>query len=1060
MNRKLHLPFRGNKIYPLIIAVLLLTLQLQVFAQNTRTKITGTITDVTTGQALVGVSVSIKGTTKAAIADANGSYSIQVNQNEKALVFSFIGMKKKEIAIGTQTVINVVMESEYNALNEVVVVGYGTQKKATLTGSVFQVNGDAALADKATTNIAAALQGQIPGLTITRNSSRPGNEGINIQLRGGISVNSAASQPMIVIDGMDSYTWELSQINPNDIESVSVLKDASASIYGTRASGGVILITTKRGKEGKVKVSYTGSSHMNTIGNRYPGASGQQWAQMSIDAINNDAHSGLAPNWWLFTQDEYTQLAANKIFTRANGTLFFDPTANQFNAIYGTTYGQEHNFTISGGSDKAKVFTSFGYAKDRSLDKVRFDGLSRYNFRTNLDYDVNKWIKAQANISYDKRINSNPTVGVGEGIQDMWIFPLTNPKGQYYDAFGSNNLLAKQMLGGTTTSTESFTRLSGKVTFDMGFISQLKGLSFSANGAIKERKGWLVQRNTQVTMYDWNGELQKPNNIFFQTAPSNLAVQDTYGSNLYQNYGLQGNYIKAFGKHHISLMASMTSETEQFNSLVGRRTYMADDKLDALNTGNASYSTNSGDAWAYGIVSYLGKANYDFNETYLLEATYRRDGSSRLAPENRWANFAGASAGIVLTKFNFMKNVKFIDFLKIRASYGEAGSTSGIGNYDYLSGISTGTTVFGTNPAQFQTAWVTSLTSRNRTWERVATTNFGLDFTALNYRLSGSVDYFNRNNIGMLIGVTYPSVLGASAPSSNSGFFTSKGFDLSLNWKDQIGSDFKYNVGLVLSNAKTNITRDPGAIAINPGTNSIVAGRPINSIFVYRTNGYLQTEADVTAYYAAEGGAGTRLPVYAPATRLLPGTVKKVDTNGDGAITTADLQYYGDANPHYNFSFTLGASYKGFDLNTYFQGIGQQYIIRTDAMSSPFRVSYQNINSYFQGKTWTAANPNAPYPVLSRNGSINSWDYYEFNDVNVNNVSYMRCKSMILGYTIPKKYATKVGLEKVRLWLSGENLFDISNVKDGFDPENRTSTSQGNIDVYSKTYSLGIDITF
>jgi len=1058
MNKKLPFLFRVNKIYPLIIAVLLMTLQLQVFAQNTRTKITGTITDVTTGQALVGVSVSIKGTTKAAITDANGAYSIQVLPAEKALVFTFIGMKKQEIAIGTQTVINVVMEAESNSLNEIVVVAYGTQKKATLTGSVTQVKGDEVIAGKATTSVAEALQGVIPGLTITRTSSRPGNEGINIVLEGGISVNAVA--PMIVIDGIDSYSWELSQLNPNDIENVSVLKDAAASIYGTRAAGGVILITTKRGKEGKIKVSYTGSSHMNTIANHYPAANGVMWAQMSIDAINNDARSGLAPNWWLFTQDEYTQLAAGKIFTRANGTLYFNPYANQFDAIYGTTYGQEHNVSISGGSDKARVFTSFGYAQDRSLDKVRFDGSTKYNFRTNLDYDISKWIKAQANVSYDKRITATPTVGVGEGIQDMWIFPLTNPKGQYYDAFGSNNLLAKQMLGGTTTSTESFTRLGGKLTLDMGFISQLKGLSFSALGAIKERKGWLVARNTQVTMYDWNGELQKPNNIFFQTAASNLAVQDTYAYDLYQNYGVQSNYVRNFNKHHLSLMISTTSEEEQYNDLMGRRTYMAADNLDALNTGNASYSTNSGNAYAYGVVSYLGKLNYDYNETYLLEGTFRRDGSSKLSPSNRWADFAGVSAGVVLTKYDFMKNVKFLNFLKLRASYGEAGSLSGIGNYDYLSGISTSTTVFGTTPAQVQTAWVTSMTSTNRTWERVATTNFGLDFTVLNNRLSGSIDYFNRNNIGMLIPVTYPSVLGASAPASNSGFFTSKGFNLSLNWKDQVGSDFKYNVGFVLSNAQTNVTRYPGAVAINNGLNSVIAGKPINSIYVYRTSGYLQTEADVTAYYAAEGATGTLLPVYAPATRLLPGTVKKLDLNGDGKITTADLSYYGDANPHYNFGFNINASYKGFDFSAFFQGIGQQYVLRTGALAYPFSVSYQNINGYFQGKTWTATNPNAPYPVLSRTGSINSWDYGQFNDINVDNVSYMRCKNMMIGYTIPTKYVSKLKLEKVRIWLSGNDLFDISNVKDGFDPEYRTSTTQGNIDVYARTYSLGIDVTF
>ncbi|HZL11157.1 MAG TPA: SusC/RagA family TonB-linked outer membrane protein [Prolixibacteraceae bacterium] len=1065
-----------KKLFPkagMLVLITLLTLG-QVFAQQVKT-VKGTVTD-NNGSSLPGVSVSVKGTTTGTITNNDGTYTIGVPATGKLLVFSFVGMKVTEVAVGSLTTINVTMAEEAIGLEDVIVVGYGTQKRVTLSGAVAQVNGDDVLKGKATTNIASALQGEIPGLTITRTSSRPGNEGTTITLRGGISVN--AISPMIVIDGIEAYSWELSQINPKDVESISVLKDAAASIYGTRAAGGVILVTTKRGKDGKVKVTYSGSTHLNYIGNRFPVASGQEWAQMNIEANTNDeVASGSANNWWLFSGDDYAQLAQNKAFWRADGKLRLDPTANQFDAVYGNSWGQNHNFSVSGGNDKVKVITSLGFAKDRSLVKVALDGTEKYTFRTNVDYVMSKWAKAEVNVSYDKRIVSTPTDGIGNGIQDMFVFPLYNDKGQFYDAFGTNNLLSKLIEGGRTNNTESIFRLGSKLTLDMGFIKPLQGLTFSANANMKERKGWKVVRRTTETMYDWNGELGKPNNIFFQTALSNRNVENTYANSLYTTYGAFANYKKTIQNHNLALLAGMTSEKDAFNDLYAKRAYMIDDKLDAINTGDATYDDNSGGANTWGLVSYIGRLNYNFKETYLLEATFRRDGSSKLAPENRWADFVGASAGVRISELKFIKDLNVFNNLKIRGSYGEMGSLSGIGNYDYLSNMSLGTTVFGTTPGQISTANISGMTSRNRTWERVASTNFGADFTVLKNRLRGSFDYFIRQNKGMLIDVTYPSVLGAGAPRSNDGNFVAKGFELSLNWKDKIGEDFKYNVGVSLADARTEVTKYPGKVSFGSGINSIIEGKPINSIYVYRTDGYLQNEAEVLDYYSKVSGSGSIIPSkgYSGATgvvdRLTPGSVKKLDLRGpkdangnytaaDGAITTADLDYYGDANPHYNFGINLGASYKGFDFNAFFQGIGQQYIVRSDMMSAPFRWGWTNQNGIFLGNTWTAVNTNAKYPVMSRNGGRNGWNYANINDINVTNVSYMRCKSLVLGYTIPELLVSKAGIGNVRLWVSGDNLFEFDNVKDGFDPESKAATGQGNVDVYARTISFGIDLTF
>ncbi len=1066
-----------KKLYS-IIGIVVLSIMLtfsQAFAQQGKT-IKGVVTD-SKGLPLPGVTILVKGTMTGTTTNNEGAYSLELPANGKVVAYSFVGMKTIEQTVGNQSQINVKLEDESIGLEDVVVVGYGTQRKITLSGAVAQVSGNEVLKGKATTNIASALQGEIPGLTITRTSSRPGNEGTSITLRGGISVNSV--DPMIVIDGIAAYSWELSQINPNDVESVSVLKDAAASIYGTRAAGGVILVTTKRGKEGAVKVSYSGSTHLNYIGNRFPVASGQEWAKMSIEANTNDAvASGTTNNYWLFTEAVYKKLANNETVWREDNKLFMDPTANQFDAVYGNSWGQDHNFTVSGGSDKIKVMTSLGYAKDRSLIKVALDGTEKYTFRTNVDYKMNNWAKAEVNVSYDKRLVSTPTDGVGYGVQDMFIFPLYNPLGQFYDAFGTNNILCKLIEGGRTNNTENIFRAGGKLTVDMGFFKPLKGLIFSANANMKERKGFKVQRNTTETMYDWAGETGKVNNIFFQTALSNRAVADTYSNNLYTTYGTFANYNKAIQNHHIALMAGMTAEKEVFNDLYGKRAYMLDDKLDAINTGDATYDDNSGNAYTTGLVSYLGRLNYDFKEMYLLEASYRRDGSSKLSPENRWADFVGASAGVRVSEFDLIKKLNIFNNLKLRVSYGEMGSLSGIGNYDYISNMTLGTTVFGTTPAQTATAFVAAMTSRDRTWERVASTNYGLDFSVLNNRLAGSFDYFVRENKGMLIDVTYPNVLGATAPKTNDGNFVAKGFELSLQWKDKVGEDFNYNVGLSLADARTEVTHYPGKVSVAAGLNSTVEGKPINSLYVYRTNGYLQNEAEVLDYYTKVSGSGSLIPIpgYNGTTklgvdRLTPGSVRKLDLRGpkdasgnytvaDGSITTADLDYYGDANPHYNFGVNLGASFKNFDFNAFFQGIGQQYVVRTGSLSGPFRVGYQNQNRTFLGNTWSAENPNAKYPVMSRNTARNNWNYAYINDINVSNVSYGRCKSIVLGYTLPQMMVKKVGLGNVRFWLSGDNLFEFDNVKDGFDPESQAAAGQGNVDVYSRTVSLGIDLTF
>lgn len=1035
-------------------------------------KITGVVKDAS-GETLIGATVREKGSSGGTVTDLDGRFTLDVKSKSSELEISYIGHVTKEVVVGKKNYLDVVLESDSKLIDEVVVVGYGVQKKATLSGSVTQVRGDEVLAGKATQSMASALQGTIPGLTITRTSSRPGNEGTNITLRGGISVNDDANSPMIIIDGVEAYEWELSQINPNDVESISVLKDAAAAIYGTKAAGGVILVTTKRGKEGRVKVSYSGSVHANVVGKRYPLANGLEWCQMHNQAVQNDYKYGAdhTYGWKLSWPQEVWESLANgeRIEGMVNGDYrVLDPYADQFDAVYGTTWGQSHNITVNGGNDKIKVMTSLGYAADRSLIDVAYDGQKKYNFRTNLDYKISDMLKTEFNISYDKRNTSSPSQGVGQGVQDMYLFPIYNEYGQFYDTFGNNNVVAKMVDGGRNNNTEEIIRLGGKLTLDLN--KYVSGLTFvtSANYRIRHHK--LIDRKTHVTMYDWAYESSSIDGypdyskgtgaVHYKSGDNDCSVANTNEETFYQTYNALMNYNRSFGNHNIAVMSGLTGEKLRWEKYYQYRKGMINDELDDIKLGDVTTTQADGGRNEVGMVSWIGRLNYDYKGIYLVEGLFRRDGSSRFAKNNRWANFYGLSGGVRFSEFEWMKNLHVFDNLKLRASYGETGSQGGIGAYDYYSTISRGNTVFGFDGKKVNTAWISSMTSNDRTWERVATTNMGLDFAVLNNRLSGTFEYYIRKNNDMLISLTYPSILGAKAPKTNSGGYRSNGWELQLNWNDKIGKDFEYNVGFSLADARTKVTNYEGAVSITWGKNKIVEGKPINSIYVFRTDGYLQTEQDVADYYPTINGKGTLAPTQNSNDQLRPGCVKKVDLNKDGAITVDDLEYIGDSNPHFQFGVNLGAKYKGFDFSAFIQGVGQQKLVREGNLRGPFVSWWMNQNRVYLTDTWREDNTDARFPILSFNGSVNNWNYSQYNDVNVMNAWYARLKNVVLGYTLPKTLLNKVGLERIRFYISADNLAEITKTADKFDPEAQASTGLGKVDCYARTFSFGIDVTF
>lgn len=1050
------------------------------------------------GEPVIGANVSIKGTTNGTITDFDGNFTL--NNAEGTLVISFIGYTTQEIRIGNQTSFNIVLKEDAKLLDEVVVTGYGVQKKESLTSAISQIKGEEAFANKGIANATVALQGEIPGLTITRTSTRPGSEGAAMKIRGDISINGDSS-PLIIIDGMTGSLDELNAMDAADIENISVLKDASAAIYGARSANGVVLVNTKRGKQGKAQITYNGSVSRTMDGISLPLANNAEWLDMFYEAQYYDAAAGnpgltdpkqihQVINWWIFNsfggptldtadidpetgaptvykgEKLFNALRSGKSLMLQNGDKVEHWVPNNYmqDYLYGQATSQKHSVSIAGADDRFSYRASLSYQENNSQLKVAEDGDKKYGARLNADYKAFDFLKFETSMSYDRRDISTPSTDVGAGWYDPWFWAVYNENGDPYDTFsGNRNPIGGLVNGGRVENKLSTFRANMKATLDLD--KWVKGLSFSAAGRYKLVDRSKTTMKNQVQYYDWvgtpTGNKQGPGSL------------DDYVEK-WENVTLEGfaNYNHIFNEvHSVSAMLGMTAEQETAKKVGGTRSqgpiYPGSDLVD-LNVwvsgdNNAAYGGQS----SWGFVSYLGRLNYIYDDKYSVELLGRRDGSSKLAVSQRWKNFYSASAFWRISNENFMEDFDWLSDLKVRYNYGKTGSVTGIGNYERFSTISTGSTIFGSTPTAHTSLWISGMTSDQRTWETINSHNFGLDFAFLNNRLRGSFDYFIKTNDGMFIDVTYPSVMGASAPKTNNGKMRAKGWELALNWNDQIGQ-VKYNVGFSLSDAWSKVLELTNNENVpNPGKNtSRLIGKPLNAIYVYQTDGIFQTQEEVDAYYemyyyAKDGGVKPNNILPAPSqtavNRLRPGARRYVDTNGDGAITTADVYYAGDAAPRLNYGLKLGLEWKGFDFSAFFQGVWKQTTLRTGNLYAPFVVNYTGQNSSFLGKTWTPENPDAEYTIMSRDNNFNRFNYLN-TDVSVQDNRYVRLKSLVLGYTLPKQWTTKAGISKLRVFFSGDDLWEWTKIKDGYDPEYGEGTN--NTFPFSRLVTLGVDVTF
>ncbi len=1021
------------------------------FAQNR--SVSGTVTD-TDGNPVLGASVTVVGTTVGVTTDLDGKYTISPVGTESVLEFSYIGYETQTAAVGSRTKLDVIMETAAEDIGEVIVVGYGVQKKETLTGSIVQIDGDTVREGKGTSSALLSMQGELPGVTVTRSSSRPGNESADIQIRGDMSVNGIS--PLILLDGVEISETQLSQINSMDIASYSVLKDGSAAIFGTKAAGGVILVTTKKGSKGAVKIDFNAELQLN-VPIRFPLCDLQEWAQLCLEAggnsgktsytdENGDTQYRATSYPGFFTEEQFTNLAngGTEEWITYNAPTYYKAASGDqgdyYSEMYGVTVSQRYNVSVSGGTDKVTYRTSLGYSNERSTMSIAYDGAKKYSFRTNVGYKINDIVSTDFSISFDNRTTDVPTQGIGTGIDNPWMFPLYNDYGNYYGAFNTGvNYLAQLTEGGRTVDKQDILTIGGVFTIDLD--KYVEGLSFKYTGNVSKRLQEKMARTSQYTVYDWD-------NNATTTAATGTSVKNTLVSTLFQNHVLQANWDRSFGEHNVGAMVGMTAEMKEQHSYSVYRSNMATNELDDVATGDTTTDVVTGGSSISSLVSYMARLNYNYKGIYIAEGSIRRDGSSSLSADNRWSNFLYGSAGVRLSELDAFKG-GFFDNLKVFASYGEVGSTTGIDTYDYFSTMTLGSRYFGLDGVTAaNTAYLASMTSDDRTWERVAKSNIGIDYAILDGRLSGTLEYYINTNNDMLVSVTYPKVLGATAPKTNSGNFRTVGWEVSANWRDNIGDDFSYSIGLSAWDSQSEVVTMEGANTISAGSNSTIEGYPLNSLFMYETNGFFQNEAEVLAYYEAYGfdspsdqytyKSGTNnLTSYAyrGTSKLVAGCVNRVDSNGDGLLNTDDLTFIGDTGAHYSFGINIGLRYKNWDFSSFFQGVGQQLIYRTGRLSYPFASWWTNMNSNYIGTTWNEDNTDAEFPMIfGKSDTRTTWNY-RLNDINVVRATYLRCKTISLGYNIPNEWSQKIGFSNGRVSVAGNDLFVLSNIADGLDPE-------------------------
>ena len=988
----------------MMVCLIGMLLPMCMFAQQITVQ--GVVKDQT-GETVIGASVMEKGTTNGTITGINGDFSLNMSPNG-TLVVSFVGYKTQEVQVKGQKQLQVVLSEDAEMLDEVVVIGYGTMKKSDLTGAVSSI-GNKDIKDSPVSNLGQAIQGKISGVQIV-DAGKPGDN-VSIKIRGLGSINNC--DPLVVIDGVPTDLG-LSSLNMADVERLDVLKDASATaIYGSRGANGVVMITTKRGTEGKGKLAVSANYSFQNATNVPSLLNAAQYAELSNDMMVN---SGRNPNpEWA----NPSELGA--------GTDWMDE-------LLRTGVMQNYTVSYSGGNEKSHYYVSGGFLDQSGI--VKSVNYRRFTFQSNSDAQVLKWLKFSNNITFSADTKKSGSYNIGDALKALPIYPVKNEDGSWSGPDGNSEWY------GSTRNPIGPTELNKSQTDGYNFLANLtaeltftKWLKFKSTFGY-DAKFWFIDNFTPK--YNW-----KPTPTEETSRYKSDNKSFTY---LWDNYFLFDHTFAE--KHRVGLMAGMSAQWNTNDYLNAQKNVFMFDNVHEMDNGEEMYAIGGNETeWA--LLSYMARVNYSYEDRYLLTATIRRDGSSRFGKKHRWGTFPSVSVAWRASQEKWFPKNDYINDLKVRAGYGVTGSQASVGNYSYLASYNTSVYPFGISSGN-QTALVSStLANPYIHWEEVAQTNIGFDASLFNSRVMFSFDAYLKETRDMLVKASIPITSGfedTTTTYTNAGKVRNQGIEMSLHTINLTGElGWETNVTATYNKNKIKDLNSDVPYYINQINNSYVTmlakDYPINVFYGYVTDGIFQNQSEVNTH-AVQPGAE-------------PGDIRFRDLNNDGVINDSDRTVIGNPNPSWLFSMNNSLSYKGFELSVFLQGIAGNKIYNANNIDNTGMAAAYNqttdVLKRWQGEGTSNSMPRAVFGDPNQNTRV--------SDRFVENGSYLRLKNITLSYTFPKQWLQKAQIENARLSLSCENVATITGYS-GFDPEVGINGIDQNRYPISRTFSLGLNFNF
>lgn len=1017
----------------------------------------GVVKDAT-GEGVIGASIIVEGTNLRTVTDIDGNFTLNGVKKGASIQISYIGYTTKVVKWNGAP-LDIILEDDKKMLEEVVVVGFGTQKKVNLTGAVSTVDSKT-LSARPVNSVADALQGAVAGMNFsTPNSGGTLNSTKSFNIRGTGTIGAGSSvTPLVLIDGMEG---DMNALNPQDIENISVLKDASASsIYGSRAAGGVVLITTKSGKKGKATINYNNSFRFDSPLNMAEMMDSYTWAKYMNEASVNSG----AGIW--FTDDKLEQIkkaqsdpTMQKMFKNGNNRWeVWDNTpllplgnTDWLKEQFGNSFSQEHTLSMTGGDDRMQYYLSANYLDRGGLLRHGDDNTQRYAFTGKVSAQLANWLRVTYNTRFTRTDFEMPVDlvnGTDEFYHNMcryWpILPTKDPNGNWLP----ESYIGRLQNGGRAKNQTD--RLSQQLSF---VATPVKGLTLNAE--LNYRIITHFNHRDWQTTYGYDCD----NNPFVDQNETTSVYEYTYKSN-YFNPNLFAEYSRAFGDHNMKVMGGFQSEWFRQRNVTARQNGIMSGLPTLDTTTTKPRVGGSYNSWT--TAGFFGRINYDFAGRYLFEANLRYDGSSRFLRDNRWNLFPSFSAGWNIAQESFWEPIaKYVNTLKLRASWGQLGNQNTDNWYPFYPtiGFSAQGSNWLVNGVKPNTASQPGLVSNTLTWEKSRTWEVGLDWGAFNNRLTGSFGYYQRKTFDMVgPAPELPVILGANPPRVNNLDMTSKGWDLQISWRDIIG-EVSYGASFVLSDNQVVIDKYP-----NPSKNlgSYYKGAKLGDIWGYTTLGIAQSQEEMDAHLK-------KVDQSALGSGWTAGDIMYKDLDGDGKINggegtankPGDKRIIGNSTPRYNFGLNLDAAWKGFDIKVFFQGT----LKRDYAAGGPMfwgatgQGKWQALGMKYHSDYWREDNKGAYYPRVSWDGGRNTQTQTRY----LQNAAYARLKNITIGYTLPKELTRKVYIENLRFFVSGENLLTITNFTEAGDPELIGAGYGGQIGKtypLSKTFSCGLSVTF